>query len=181
MAKKIEKNKEVDFVRVSAIVGVIAVILVASMFVSVSITGNVIRQNNYKYGRYSVYTKEEVDSLIRSVSAGSGSSVDVYEQIRDLVPVPAFRVVENIGGSNSVQCSNTCEKVLGTKCVLALELNEFTFADWTNESRTSVNFASCDEWVALMRISRTAPHLEGYELSCLCEPPANPAGSPGWN
>lgn len=73
MAKKSKKVEEVNFVRVAVIVGIVAVILIAAMFVSVSITGNVIKQNNNAFGRYNLYTKEEVDRLISSVSGGSNN------------------------------------------------------------------------------------------------------------
>jgi hypothetical protein len=174
MAKKIKKGKEVDFVRISAIVGIVFVILVASMFVSVSITGNVIRQNNYRYGRYTVYTKEEVDRLISSVSARSGSSVDVYEQIRDLVPIDGRKHL--INGSGIASCENTCKSEFGTKCVLALvyseqktDLNEsYTHL---NESYTLIRHFGCTDITSAVM----------SKLSCLCEPPAKLAGSSGWN
>ena len=169
MAKKIEKNKEVDFVRVSAIVGVIAVILVASMFVSVSITGNVIRQNNYKYGRYSVYTKEEVDSLIRSVSAGSGSSVDVYDKIRDLEIVEASVYTltkddtdsENLIGIPMKGCSLTCSKVFNSTCVIGM-LNMYADPYSGDYSFEKTTFFGCG-----LTSSRAG------KLICLCEPPVN--------
>ena len=166
MAKKVKKGKEIDFVRVSAIVGVVAVILVASMFVSVSITGNVIKQSNYAFGRYNLYTKEEVDRLIRSVSAGPGSSVDVYEQIRALVPIDGRKHL--INGSGIVSCENTCRTEFGTECVFALFYRDSKDGLPNNtEDYTYIQYSKCEA---------ISSAVFG-KLQCLCEPPTDSSGS----
>jgi len=170
MAKKSKKVEEVNFVRVAVIVGIVAVILIAAMFVSVSITGNVIKQNNNAFGRYNLYTKEEVDRLISSVSVGYRPSVDVYDKIRDLEIVEASVYTlteddtdsENLIGIPMKGCSLTCSKVFNSKCVIGM-LNEYADPYSGDYSFEKTTFFGC---------GLTSSHAT--QLSCLCEPPIDP-------
>jgi uncharacterized membrane protein len=157
MAKKSKKVEEVNFVRVAVIVGIVAVILIVAMFVSVSITGNVIKQNNNAFGRYNLYTKEEVDRLISSVSGGSNN---VYEQMRNLVPVDGRKHV--INGSIIASCENTCKSEFGTKCVLALM--GYNDQNSQNDPYTRIRYYGCTDTASVIFT----------QLSCLCEPPIDP-------
>lgn len=49
------------------ILGIALVVAIIASVVTASITGNVIKQNNYVYGKYQLYTKQEVDALIPSI------------------------------------------------------------------------------------------------------------------
>lgn len=60
-----------DRKQIWTIVGVLLAAAVVVSIVTASITGNVIRLNQDKYGRYQVYTKGEIDAKLKDVATGT--------------------------------------------------------------------------------------------------------------
>ena len=59
-----KENKSDSKINWWVIIAVAIVVAVISSLITVSVTGNVIKQNNYIYGKYQLYTKQEVDSKL---------------------------------------------------------------------------------------------------------------------
>lgn len=56
----------------AVIVGLMLIVAIASVAISAGITGNTIKQSNNVLGRYTLYTKAEIDNKFKSVATNQG-------------------------------------------------------------------------------------------------------------
>ncbi|MEK6906635.1 MAG: hypothetical protein AABW81_03370, partial [Nanoarchaeota archaeon] len=91
---------------------VIAVIIIVAVIVSlatVRMSGNVIKQNNNFYGQYQVYTKQEIDARIATITSPNQTIVTKEGILRMLNKCSfiGFNLLGNITHSCNQICSNS--------------------------------------------------------------------------
>src|SRR3989338_7112976 len=83
------------------IVGVALVVAVVASIATASITGNVIKQNNYVYGKYQLYTTAEIDAKLKNVTTNQG----VLDMLNKCQVVSKLESQQ----SPSPTCDDTCK------------------------------------------------------------------------
>jgi len=134
---------------------IVIVSLVVAVIVSiatVSITGNVIKQNNQLWGKYEVYTKPEIDGLVtlikKDIAAAGNAAPGVLSRCEGVLASefnfdPAY--------PEKYTCSNVCSKK-GKTCAAGVGL--YDKSDYSK----GISFYSCNQASSVIHV----------DLTCLC-------------
>ena len=145
-----KENKSDSKINWWVIIAVAIVVAVISSLITVSVTGNVIKQNNYIYGKYQLYTKQEVDTLL--VSRLNNATV---------------RVITSADRSN-IYGSMTCQQLCKTT-----KTNKGTIRDITNQECLygvgyENNFVKTLDHDMCNNLIRISLDRFGQQIACVC-------------
>ena len=108
------------------IVGITVIVALAVSIIATNITGNVIKLNQDRFGKYNVYTTAEVDAKINSINSQLQTKTSI-QQVLDLIEdrgVAYDISLSDIGwdsnGDGYTSGEEVCNSQQSKKCLLAL-------------------------------------------------------------
>ena len=99
------------------VIGVALVVAVVASLATVSLTGDVIKQNNNVFGKYEVYTKQETDAKFRSIDMKFSDSNNVAVAINKRIYTVA--VEDSYTNSLVARCKDLDDIPLSGYCKTA--------------------------------------------------------------
>lgn len=132
MVIKKDNNQLWTFVGIAVVVAVIASIL------TVTVTGNVIKQNNNPLGKYKVYTVDDVDKKLNNVPTYQG----VLEMLSKCEGSGQFHLSEG-GNWQSINGKEACDS---RTCIIGAADKVYPGTNYANYDGSS-NFVSCTDEV----------------------------------